>query len=248
MRAARLIECPIGVYSVCASSVRIDRTTTSPVLSPDANFDGRIARRAQTGRILRHLLLHPQRRKESPLGMILMRDRRAEQREDSVAGGLHDVTVVAMHRVDHQFQRGIDNRARLFGIETLHQVHRSLDIREQRRHGFALAARSVLGSLFQIRTRMERRADKMKASPRSWGFPSRRQRCAAFAAKFELWRIFQPAARTSALQCGPAIAAELHSGRIFGAATRTSHAINLSPPPRFGLSRLVNARLVKLTT
>ena len=31
-----------------------------------------------------------------------MRDRRAEQREDAVAGGLHDVAVVAMDRVDHQ--------------------------------------------------------------------------------------------------------------------------------------------------
>ena len=81
--------------------------------------------------------------------MILMRDRRAEQRENSVAGGLHDVTVVAMHRVDHQLQRRIDNRPRLFRIEPLHQVHRSLDIGKQRRDGLALAARRIRSVLLQ---------------------------------------------------------------------------------------------------
>ena len=34
--------------------------------------------------------------------MVLVGDRRAEQREDAVAGGLHDVAVVAMDRIDHQ--------------------------------------------------------------------------------------------------------------------------------------------------
>ena len=118
-------------------------------VEPDPNLDRRISRRAQTGRIFRHLLLHAQRSVESALGMVFMRDRRPEEREDSVAGGLHDVTVVAMDRFDHQLQRRIDNRPRLFRIETLHQVHRSLDIREQRRHRLALAARRVRGVLFE---------------------------------------------------------------------------------------------------
>ena len=65
------------------------------------------------------LLLHPQRRIERALRMILVRDRRAEQREDAVAGRLHDVTVVAMHGVDHQLERRIDDRARLFRVEVL---------------------------------------------------------------------------------------------------------------------------------
>ena len=67
-----------------------------------------------------------------------MRDRRAEQREDAVAGRLHDVAVVAMRRVDHQLQRRIDNRARLFRVEVLHQLGRALDVGEQRRHRLAL--------------------------------------------------------------------------------------------------------------
>src|SRR5260370_42449510 len=64
--------------------------------------------------------------------MVLMRERRAEHREDAIAGGLHDVTIVAADRVDHQFERGIDNRARFFGIEVLLQLSRAFDIREQR--------------------------------------------------------------------------------------------------------------------
>jgi hypothetical protein len=54
--------------------------------------------------------------------MFLVRDRRAEQREDAVAGGLHDVAVVAADRVDHEFQGWVDNRARFFGIEVLLQL------------------------------------------------------------------------------------------------------------------------------
>ena len=68
-----------------------------------------------------------------------MRDGRAEQCEDAVAGALHHVAVVAMHRFDHQLQRRIDNRARLFGIEILLELGRAFDVREQRRHRLALA-------------------------------------------------------------------------------------------------------------
>ena len=71
--------------------------------------------------------------------MVLVRDGRAEDREDAVAGALHDVAVVAADRVDHQLERGIDNRARLLGIEILLQFGRALDIGEQRSDGLALA-------------------------------------------------------------------------------------------------------------
>ena len=71
--------------------------------------------------------------------MVLVRDRRAEQREDAVAGALHDVAVVAAHRVDHQLERRVDNRARFFGIEILFELGRALDVREQRGDRLALA-------------------------------------------------------------------------------------------------------------
>jgi hypothetical protein len=53
--------------------------------------------------------------------MILVRQRRAEQGEDPVAGRLRDVAAIAMHRIHHQAQHRINDRPRLFGIETLDQ-------------------------------------------------------------------------------------------------------------------------------
>ena len=68
-----------------------------------------------------------------------MRDRRAKKREDAVTGRLHDVPVVPSRRINHELKRRIDNRARLFGVELLHQLGRTLDVREQRGDGLALS-------------------------------------------------------------------------------------------------------------
>jgi hypothetical protein len=70
--------------------------------------------------------------------MVLVRDRSPEEREDAVAGRLHDITVVAMGGVHHQLERGIDHRARLLGIEILHHLGGSFDVGEQRRDGLPL--------------------------------------------------------------------------------------------------------------
>ena len=52
---------------------------------------------------------------------------------------------ISMHGVDHQFERGIYNRACFFWIEILQQLHRSLDVGEQRRDGLALAVEGCSG-------------------------------------------------------------------------------------------------------
>ncbi len=70
--------------------------------------------------------------------MILVRERRTKQREDSVAGGLHNVAVVPADRIDHQLERGIDDRARLFRIYILLKLGLSLDVGKQRRDRLAL--------------------------------------------------------------------------------------------------------------
>jgi hypothetical protein len=78
-------------------------------------------------------------RVDRALRMIFVRDRGAKQCEDAIAGRLHDITAVALDRIDHQLDCRIDNRARLFRIKILHQLGRALDVGEQRRHGLALA-------------------------------------------------------------------------------------------------------------
>ena len=64
-----------------------------------------------------------------------MRDRRAEQREDAVAGRLHHVAVVAMHRVDHQLERRIDqarassgSRSSISSIEPLMSANSAVTV------------------------------------------------------------------------------------------------------------------------
>jgi hypothetical protein len=99
-------------------------------VDPNPRLHGKISSLTQFYRVAAQLLLHPQRCVERALGMILMGDGRAEQGEDAVAGRLHDVAVVAVHRVDHQLQRRIDDRSRLLGVEVLHQLHRTLDVGE----------------------------------------------------------------------------------------------------------------------
>jgi hypothetical protein len=71
--------------------------------------------------------------------MVFVGNGSAEQREDPVAGGLHDVSVVTMRGVDHQFQRRIDHATSVFGIKVLHKLGRALDIGEERGNGLALA-------------------------------------------------------------------------------------------------------------
>jgi len=114
---------------------------------PDARLDRDSTIGDQLRGVQAHLLLHAQRGIERALGMVLMGNRRPEQREDAVAGGLDDVAVIAAHRIDHQPQRRIDNRARLLGVELRHQLGRALDIGEQRRDHFALA----FGGVFRNR-------------------------------------------------------------------------------------------------
>jgi hypothetical protein len=102
-------------------------------------LERQVASLAQLGRIASQLFLHPQCGVECALRMVLVRDRRAEQREDAVAGALHHVAIVAADRVDHQLESRIDDCARLFGIEVLLKLGRALDVGEERGDGFALA-------------------------------------------------------------------------------------------------------------
>jgi hypothetical protein len=97
-------------------------------------------------RILLKVFLHPQCGKQRALRMVFMGQRGAEQREDRVAGGVHYVALIKMHGVDHDLEREVDDVAGLFRIEAFQQVHRTLDISEQRGEHFALAFHRVTRS------------------------------------------------------------------------------------------------------
>ena len=139
-------------------------------------------------RVSLELLLHAERRIECALRMVLVRDRRAEQREDAVAGGLCDVTAVAMDRVHHQLERGIDNRARLLGVEVLDQLHRTLDVGEQRGDGLALALDRLQRAILRRDTNAEDIRWRRSYSRR---IDTTSRSCAALSAEVRCRRVFR---------------------------------------------------------
>ncbi len=74
-----------------------------------------------------------------------MRQRRAEQGKDAIAQRLRHVAVILMHGVHHELQRRINNRSRLFGVQSFNQRRRALEIGEQRGDGFAFAVCATSG-------------------------------------------------------------------------------------------------------
>jgi hypothetical protein len=82
--------------------------------------------------------LHPQCCKQCSLRVVFARDRRAEQGQDAVAGGLHDITFIVVDSVDHELERRIDDGAGVLRIEVLDQLHRTFDVGEHHGNGLAL--------------------------------------------------------------------------------------------------------------
>src|SRR5207253_5373182 len=80
----------------------------------------------------RELLLHLERDEEGPRSIVLVSDRRAEQREQRVAGELLNVAVVAADDVAQPRYHGIDHLEQLFRVEQIGEASESRDVREQR--------------------------------------------------------------------------------------------------------------------
>jgi hypothetical protein len=91
-----------------------------------ADLDGHSLRAEDPLRVLRDRLLHPQRRIASPHRVILMGERRAEERHNPVAHHLVHRALVTMDGVHHSFKHGIEDLPRLFGITVGEQFHGAL--------------------------------------------------------------------------------------------------------------------------
>ena len=70
-----------------------------------------------------------------------MGQRRTEQGKDAIPQGLRDIALILMYGVHHELQGGINNRSRLFGIESFDQRRRAFEIGKQRRDRLALTLR-----------------------------------------------------------------------------------------------------------
>jgi hypothetical protein len=76
--------------------------------------------------------------------MVLVGERRAEQRHDPVAHDLVDGALVAMHSFHHPLEDGVEEFPRLLGIAIGKQLHRALQIGEGDGDLLALAFQGAL--------------------------------------------------------------------------------------------------------
>jgi hypothetical protein len=87
-----------------------------PGVQPDPDVDRDATRPLDFGSILLHRALHGQRRIAGAHGMVFMADRGAKQRHDAVAHDLIHRPFIAVHRVHHPLQHGVEKLARLLGV------------------------------------------------------------------------------------------------------------------------------------
>ena len=115
------------------------RTTTSPEFSPTRILTHGRVRAPHLVRVRLHALLHPECRVACPHCMVLMGQRRAEQRHDPVAHHLVDGALVAVDGLHHPLEDGVEKLAGLLGVAVGEQLHRALQVGEEHRDLLALA-------------------------------------------------------------------------------------------------------------
>src|SRR5207247_9931379 len=81
-----------------------------------------------------------------PPGVILVGDRRAEERHDPVAGVLVHGPLEAVHALGEELEEAVEDAVPLLGVELLGEVHRALHIGEEDRHLLALAFEGGAGA------------------------------------------------------------------------------------------------------
>ena len=118
-------------------SLPIDAHHDLAGVEPDADLHVDALRAPQLLGVPAHRLLHAQRRVAGAHRVVLVGERRAEQRHDAVAHDLVHGALVAMHGLHHPLEHGIEELARLLGIAVGEQLHRALEVGEE--HGDLLA-------------------------------------------------------------------------------------------------------------
>ena len=101
-----------------------------------------------------HLRLHAQGRVAGPHRVVLVGERRTEERHDALPHHLVDRAFVAMHRFHHQLAHLVDDRADLLGIAVADRLDHPVDAREEHGDLLALALESLPGvedALGQVR-------------------------------------------------------------------------------------------------
>jgi hypothetical protein len=92
-----------------------------------------VAPRAEVAADALELSLHLEGDVQRPLGVVLVTDRRAEERQERIAREFLDVALVATDDVREGRDERIDHLEQLLGIELVREGREAGDVREQRR-------------------------------------------------------------------------------------------------------------------
>jgi hypothetical protein len=99
-------------------------------IQADTDLDRDALRPVHLFRVLGHRLLHPERGVASTHGVVLVRQRRAEEGHDPVAHHLVDGALEAMDGLHHALEHRIEELPRFFGVAVGEQLHRPLEVRK----------------------------------------------------------------------------------------------------------------------
>jgi hypothetical protein len=123
-----------------------------------------------------HARLHAQRRVAGAHRVVLVGERRPEERHDAVAHHLVDGALVAVHRLHHQLAHPVDDRPELLGIAVRDRFDEAVDVGEEHRHLLALALQRlarVENALGQVRRRVDARRGEAPGPVRADPAPAR---------------------------------------------------------------------------
>jgi len=114
-------------------------------VEPHAHREVDGARQSQFVSPAFQLVARMQRRVAGALRVVLVRDRRAEEGHDAVAGVLVHRPLEAVHAVGKDLEEAIEDGVPLLRIELFRQLHRALHVGEEDGHLLALAFEGRLG-------------------------------------------------------------------------------------------------------
>jgi hypothetical protein len=198
-------------------------------VEPDSNIDGQAFDPAQTPGVLLDRVLHAQRRIAGADGMVLVRERGAEERHDPVPHHLVDGPLVPMDGLHHPLEDRVEHLARFLGIAVGQQLHRALDVGEEDRDLLAFAGQGFPGGqdpLGQMPGRVRLGRDRLRRDGAS------RQRPATVVTELVGVRVPGPTCRTHHLEPGPALPTKLSADRILAL---TPGALHAGPPAWWGV-------------
>ena len=170
-------------------------------------------------------LLHPECGVARTDRVILVRDRRPEQRHDAVAHNLVHRALEAMHGVDHAIEDRVEEGARLLGVAVGEKLEGPLQVGQQHGDLFALSLER-LPALEDLCSQEGRWLRLREASSTAGGLGDGP---AASAAEFRVEPVGELADGADVHERGPACGAEAAPVGILSSTLRTQH---VGPPGR----------------